>query len=478
MSSTYSKIVQGPKTVLIRSKQENIEFSVPSGHHVVLPEATDFSNCASSLNDVVSVDLSGKQDANAKLTQLSGLSGDENQVVAFNGDGELVAINQASAPTYNAPLSVNGSNEVSFDDTGFLKSADLGVTVQGYDATTLKSADIGVSVQGYDSSILKSADIGVLVQGYDANILTSDAIGDTVQAKNEHLDEFIALHGVAWANAIPYFNEANGAFELTDSNQIQVWGNMQESHANLTAISNLTPTENDILYYNGTSISSASKQNLNIQPLNSKLSDISGLSGTEGKFLKFSSGQVVEGDASGLTFSAPLSETDNTVIFDDTGFMKLSGNQTVEGHKNFTGTLSYDENMVVQHRCESSSGYIHYKRDRLFKQSFNDTNANSLFGNIYYANDREVVVDVEITAIDVDSSPKRMHVHKLSCVTLNGSVLDNQHEIVYEPATGESLGNAFAWGLSGSNLSLSVTQPSTKKYNYSVFVVDRAVLNS
>jgi hypothetical protein len=475
MSQTITKRIQTNKTLKLSSVDEDIIFNVSSGHHLVLPEATDFSNCATTLNS--QVDLSSKQDLSAKLTQLSGLSGSENQVIAFNGDNELVAINQATAPTYDLPLSI-ADGVVSFSDEGFLKTSDLGVTVQAYSANMLLSSDIGDTVQGYDATILKSADIGVSVQGYDANILTTDAIGDTVQAKNEHLDEFIALHGVAWANAIPYFNETNGAFELTDSNQIQVWGNMQESHANLTAISNLTPTENDILYYNGTSISSASKQNLNIQPLNSKLSDISGLSGTEGKFLKFSSGQVVEGDASGLTFSAPLSETDNTVSFDDTGFMKLSGNQTVEGHKNFTGTLSYDENMVVQHRCESSSGYIHYKRDRLFKQSFNDTNANSLFGNIYYANDREVVVDVEITAIDVDSSPKRMHVHKLSCVTLNGSVLDNQHEIVYEPATGESLGNAFAWGLSGSNLSLSVTQPSTKKYNYSVFVVDRAVLNS
>jgi hypothetical protein len=204
------------------------------------------------------VDLSSKQDASAKLSQLSGLSGDENQVVAFNGDGELVAINQASAPTYNAPLSVNGSNEVSFDDTGFLKSADLGVSVQGYDATTLKSADIGVSVQGYDATTLKSADIGVSVQGYDANILTTDAIGDTVQAKNEHLDEFIALHGVAWANAIPYFNETNGAFELTDSNQIQVWGNMQEANQALSDLINSNPSNGNVLKYNGTNWVAAS----------------------------------------------------------------------------------------------------------------------------------------------------------------------------------------------------------------------------
>lgn len=50
-----------------------------------------------------------------------------------------------------------------------LKAADIGTTVQGYDATTLKSANIGVTVQGYDATTLKSAAIGVTVQGYDVN---------------------------------------------------------------------------------------------------------------------------------------------------------------------------------------------------------------------------------------------------------------------------------------------------------------------
>jgi len=55
-----------------------------------------------------------------------------------------------------------------------LQPADIGVTVQGYDATTLKSADIGVTVQGYDSGTLTSADIGVSVQGYDADTTKND----------------------------------------------------------------------------------------------------------------------------------------------------------------------------------------------------------------------------------------------------------------------------------------------------------------
>jgi len=37
----------------------------------------------------------------------------------------------------------------------YLTAADIGVTVQAYDATTLKSADIGISLQGYDADTAK-----------------------------------------------------------------------------------------------------------------------------------------------------------------------------------------------------------------------------------------------------------------------------------------------------------------------------------
>ena len=37
-----------------------------------------------------------------------------------------------------------------------MKSADIGTTVQGYDATILKSADIGTTVQGYDADTAKT----------------------------------------------------------------------------------------------------------------------------------------------------------------------------------------------------------------------------------------------------------------------------------------------------------------------------------
>ena len=230
MSSVSTKVISTNRTLKLRSRTENIEFDADGS--VILPSNCDFSACSSAIN--AEVDLSSKQDLNAKLTQLSGLSGSENQVIAFNGDGELVAINQASAPSYNAPLSESGG-VVSFDDTDFLKSADLSVSVQPYDATILKSADIGVSVAAH------------------GDYIESSAIGDTIQAKNEHLDEFIALHGVAWNQSIPYYNAANNAFELTDANTIQGWGNMQEASNALSQISALTPSNGHVIKYDGNS---------------------------------------------------------------------------------------------------------------------------------------------------------------------------------------------------------------------------------
>lgn len=63
----------------------------------------------------------------------------------------------------------------------YLTPADIGVTVQGYDATLLNAADIGVTVQGYDATLLNAADIGVTIQGYDATLLNAADIGVTVQ---------------------------------------------------------------------------------------------------------------------------------------------------------------------------------------------------------------------------------------------------------------------------------------------------------
>jgi hypothetical protein len=58
----------------------------------------------------------------------------------------------------------------------YVATADIGVTVQPYDATILNDADIGVTVQPYDATYLVDADIDVTVQSYDADTVKQDVL--------------------------------------------------------------------------------------------------------------------------------------------------------------------------------------------------------------------------------------------------------------------------------------------------------------
>ena len=71
-------------------------------------------------------------------------------------------------------------------NANILRTTDIGVTVQGYDATILVDADIGVNVQAYDATILVDADIGVNVQAYNAaTALTSDITYETLDTNGD-----------------------------------------------------------------------------------------------------------------------------------------------------------------------------------------------------------------------------------------------------------------------------------------------------
>lgn len=71
-------------------------------------------------------------------------------------------------------ITVSGGGLTWSIDGGYLKPADIGVSVQAYDATILKSANIGTTVQAYDATTLKSANIGSTVQAYDADTAKTD----------------------------------------------------------------------------------------------------------------------------------------------------------------------------------------------------------------------------------------------------------------------------------------------------------------
>jgi hypothetical protein len=72
---------------------------------------------------------------------------DNAQISADNAAASAVS---ANASAVNAEASAN-----SITASGVLLNTDIGVTVQGYDATNLVDADIGVTVQGYDVDTAK-----------------------------------------------------------------------------------------------------------------------------------------------------------------------------------------------------------------------------------------------------------------------------------------------------------------------------------
>ena len=98
-----------------------------------------------------------------------------------------------SVQAYDATIVVDADIGVSVQgyDATLLNAADIGVSVQAYDATIVVDADIGVSVQGYDATIVVDADIGVSVQGYDATLLNAADIGVSVQAYDSNLTSFV-----------------------------------------------------------------------------------------------------------------------------------------------------------------------------------------------------------------------------------------------------------------------------------------------
>jgi hypothetical protein len=80
------------------------------------------------------------------------------------------------------PTAAQDAATKNYVDTNALTVADIGVTVQPYDAnlpagnTILVDGDVGVTVQPYDATYLVDADIDVTVQSYDADTVKQDVL--------------------------------------------------------------------------------------------------------------------------------------------------------------------------------------------------------------------------------------------------------------------------------------------------------------
>jgi len=121
-------------TQVLYKTQETTNYSVQDSGNVTLSGNYTFDNTVSGQTPTGSNNLATK----GYVDGVAFASG--NLVPGNKGD---ITVNSANSWTINASLS-------------YLSSADIGVTVQAYDATTLKSADIGSTVQAYDADTTKN----------------------------------------------------------------------------------------------------------------------------------------------------------------------------------------------------------------------------------------------------------------------------------------------------------------------------------
>jgi hypothetical protein len=117
------------------------------------------------------------------------------QAYSANLDSINQDLGNTDSPTF-AALNISGNLDVTgvISNAGntVLNTGDIGVTVQGYDATIVVDADIGVTVQAYDADTAKYDDatanfVGTLQNG-GSNVVVDTDIGSTVQAYSANLD--------------------------------------------------------------------------------------------------------------------------------------------------------------------------------------------------------------------------------------------------------------------------------------------------
>ena len=115
-------------------------YSLPAGNPVVTGTTISSTWANTTLNDIANA-LTGSLAADGQTTATGNLQMGSNKITGLaNGTLPNDAVNVSQIP----------------DLTGYLTTADIGVTVEGYDATILKSADIGVTVQGYSAYTAKT----------------------------------------------------------------------------------------------------------------------------------------------------------------------------------------------------------------------------------------------------------------------------------------------------------------------------------
>jgi hypothetical protein len=167
------------------------------------------------------------------ITLLAGAAvGDDLNIYAFANFNVPSHYSKTESDAKYIPIANIGSTVEAYDAT-ILKDADIGSTVEAYDATIVKDADIGSTVQAYDATILKNSNIGVTVEAFDNTIVKDADIGVNVEA----YDATIVKDADIGVNV--------EAFDATIVKDADIGVNVQAYDANIVSDAAYVATAND-----------------------------------------------------------------------------------------------------------------------------------------------------------------------------------------------------------------------------------------
>jgi hypothetical protein len=165
-------------------------------------------NDAGTMKQVAMTDVQTYVDANATITE-SQISDLQSYLTSFTETNDLTsAVTWADVPDENITASSVTQHQASLSITES-QISDFG-TYETADATILKDADIGVTVQAYDATIVVDADI--------ANMLETTDIGSTVQAYDADTAKTDVAQSFTASQRGTVTADNDGSFDLNASN--------------------------------------------------------------------------------------------------------------------------------------------------------------------------------------------------------------------------------------------------------------------
>ena len=310
--------------------------------------------------------------ANARVNLLPSYTGNANRVLSINSGGTDVEWSTPVIGTGDVvgPSSAVNNRFAAFDGiTGKLikDSTYTSSSFEPADATILKSAAIGVTVQGYDAQLADVAGLAVtdgnFIVGNGTNFVAES--GATARTSlglgTGDSPEFTAVN-IGNATDTTITRSSAGVIAVEGSNVLMasnIGSTVQAYDAQLADVAGLTPTDNGVIIGNGTNFVVESGATLktslgltigtDVQAYDPQLADIAGLTPTDnGVIIGDGTNFVVESGATlktslGLTIGTDVQAYDSNL----TSFVNTFTLPTTDGtngqvlQTNGSGTISF-----------------------------------------------------------------------------------------------------------------------------------------